>query len=657
MPTRARGLCATLTAILLVAIGSVASAAYQTQHVFIVVMDGVRWSDTFGDPTHQNIPHLWNDLRPQGTLFTRFHNRGITVTRQGHSTMISGTWQPVANGGARLTRPTLMEYYRDEKGVPPGKCWSIFGKARYSFEPWSSGLAYGEKLAGKHFNGGGPNNPANENSTEGDAGVLAKVLEVMKSDQPDIVFINFGYTDHSGHVAKDIAEYQAAIKGCDEQMWKLWEAIQADPHYKDTTTVFFTNDHGRHTTDFHGHGDHCEGCEHIMLVVLGPDTPKGKEVSDELLQIDIAPTAGELLGIQTPLAEGHVIASCLTRDLGLNKKEAVTDTARQAVEIEKLASRDLDRVVADHVLASMKPDQVAADLDGEVLMLGVLQMAKQTQDKRYADFVRQWVDAHQGATETGAQLAVAGVALQLPPPARDARMELVKKTADQVMAQPTEGASRKQLLRAGVLLGRLAQVTKDAKYSEAAERVLTAGLAQPPPPATAVQEAARDYLLLGLAAAVLPQDQAATKAFLIASFTALRNMKEVGGLWDDPTISVLNLTALNIGRLGGGLRDVTRLRGQNAQLPASVTSMTEPDLRPLFPNQPTAPLDRLRRQLVTTIAQRGKQQIGISQDLLKYGVDEAGVYADGSPAAEGGFLIAFQRLDWRYVGNTWPGPR
>ena len=104
---------------------------YKTSHVFIVVMDGVRYSETFGDPEHRFIPHLFNDLRPQGTLFTHYYNRGVTITRQGHSTLISGTWQNVPNGGPRLTRPTLFEYYRDEKRVPPMKCWSVFGKENY----------------------------------------------------------------------------------------------------------------------------------------------------------------------------------------------------------------------------------------------------------------------------------------------------------------------------------------------------------------------------------------------------------------------------------------------------------------------------------------------------------------------------------------------
>ncbi|MCX7598856.1 MAG: alkaline phosphatase family protein, partial [Armatimonadetes bacterium] len=224
--------------------------AYNTKHVFIVVMDGVRWQDTFGDPSHQFIPRLWNDLRPQGCLFTNFYNNGITVTRQGHSTLISGTWQRCANGGARLTMPTLFDYYRDETGAPAERCWAIFGKGAYAFAPYSSFPTYADRFAPR-FVSGSRATAWNENDAQGDRGVLEKVLEVMKTDRPDLVFVNFGYTDHAAHRAKDIAEYQAAIKNCDQLFGELWEAIQADPYYRDTTTVFFTNDHGRHTSDFH----------------------------------------------------------------------------------------------------------------------------------------------------------------------------------------------------------------------------------------------------------------------------------------------------------------------------------------------------------------------------------------------------------------------
>jgi hypothetical protein len=63
----------------------------------------------------------------------------------------------------------------------------------------------------------------------------------------------------------------------------------------------------------------------------------------------------------------------------------------------------------------------------------------------------------------------------------------------------------------------------------------------------------------------------------------------------------------------------------------------------------------LQIQLVDLIFERGRQNILFSLDMLRYGVNEAGAYADGSLAAQGAFLLSYKKLDWRYGGSVWPG--
>jgi hypothetical protein len=648
--------------------------AYKTKHVFIVVMDGVRWTETFGDPSHRFIPHLYNDLRPQGTLFTNFYNRGVTVTRPGHSTLISGTWQWARNNGARLTMPTLFEYYRDEKGAPESKCWSVFGKGAYAFAHYSSHPAYGQRFAGKHVNGGGPGNPLTENTAAGDVAVLKRVLEIMKTDQPDIVLINFGYTDHAGHVAKDVAEYQAAIQNCDEQMWKLWEAIQADPYYRDTTTVFFTNDHGRHTDDFHGHGDLCDGCQHIMLLVLGPDIKRdtvvlapGQELepalaslrqgpttlvsAPEALQIDVAVTAGELLGVQTPLATGRVLTECLTQYLGLNKKEAVTEAARQALEAERLANRPLLQVAADFVLAHFKPQALPVDASSELLVRGLVRAARETNQARYLNFVEQWLKAHQAALELPGAAAMGNVILDLPEKRREPYLPTARKVGELLAGQEV-GGPRRDLLAEAIFLGRWATVAGEPKYLESGRQRLRAALAQPPAPAGSM-DAAWELALLGQAVRVY-DDEAVRKACLAAAGRALWDLPEVGALWPDPLQSVLNLLGLQEAMRGQLFKDFRELKKPEDQPPPAVQAMGEAELRPLFPRAPS--LEQLRRRLTDLCVLRGTLGLAFSVDHMKYAVSEAGAYADGSAAAQGGFLLVFRRLEWKYGGNTWPGP-
>lgn len=340
-----------------------ALAKYRTRNVFVCVMDGVRYSETFGDPKHENIPHMWNDLRPQSVIYTNFRNTGVTVTRQGHSTLATGTWQTCPNGGPRMSMPSIFDYYRDELGVPQSKTWAIFGKGLYSWLPYSSFPAYRDRFAPSFETGIG------EKTLEDDNKVLARLFEVMDRGHPSLVFVNFGYTDHSGHLGV-YEDYIKAVRNVDRIFYEIWQKIQSDPEYKDATTLIFVNDHGRHDDahgGFKGHGDDCEGCQHIMLQILGPDTKKDVVIGRPALQIDIAPTIGELLGFQTPLAKGEVLADCLENYENVNRKEARTASMQQAVALQQSAERDLVKIVGERLRETVKPEDLGQGLTSELV--------------------------------------------------------------------------------------------------------------------------------------------------------------------------------------------------------------------------------------------------------------------------------------------------
>ena len=67
--------------------------------------------------------------------------------------------------------------------------------------------------------------------------------------------------------------------------------------------------------------------------------------------------------------------------------------------------------------------------------------------------------------------------------------------------------------------------------------------------------------------------------------------------------------------------------------------------------RPAAP----RVKLAVLLFERARQGLQFSRDMLRYGVGEDGKYGDGSPMAQGSFLLAYQKLPWRYDGSKWPG--
>ncbi|MCK9410384.1 MAG: sulfatase-like hydrolase/transferase, partial [Bacteroidetes bacterium] len=298
-------------------LGTVSLQAQKTRYVVIVMLDGARYSETFGDSSHSLIPFMWNDLRPQGAIYTKYYNDGKTQTNPGHASVLSGTWQYISNDGSEYSHsPSIFEYLRKQKNIPATECWVALGKAKLNVLANSTHPEYGATYGASVRTS---DDPASDQLTMGN------VQYVLTNHRSRITIANFANTDIDGH-AGSWEKYTASIKKADSLIAVLWNFIQNDLELKNKTTLIVTNDHGRHTTDFVNHGDGCDGCRHIMLMVLGPDTPKGAIDSTLTRQIDIAPTIGKMMRFGTPFAAGKVIESAIAsaENVSLSFKNAPT---------------------------------------------------------------------------------------------------------------------------------------------------------------------------------------------------------------------------------------------------------------------------------------------------------------------------------------------
>jgi hypothetical protein len=122
-----------------------------------------------------------------------------------------------------------------------------------------------------------------------------------------VIYLYFPDVDHAGHSGV-WEDYLAKIREADSLTKALWDTIQTDAVMANKTTMFITNDHGRHTTNFNGHGDSCFGCRHVMMFAIGPDFLQNAHVNSPRARMtDITKTAGELLGYSSPLSTGRVM--------------------------------------------------------------------------------------------------------------------------------------------------------------------------------------------------------------------------------------------------------------------------------------------------------------------------------------------------------------
>lgn len=281
---------------------SAQSAKVIDPKVVIVVVDGWRYEDTYGGSGRQNIPQVWNDLRPLGLWYSRVYNDGVTLTAAGHAAILSGAWQPIANDGTgRPTKPTMFEYYRRFTGAPitdtalvhNGDADGKAGRWAYSTAP-----GYGEAYAARQYN-----NP--DGSDFDDAGVYNLAVSAL-AQHPRLVLIAFPGVDEWAHTGS-FENYLQAIRTVDALIWRLWNALQADPFYAGQTTYFVTNDHGRQLDDFTTHGGGTESERHVTLLIVGPRAPISAMSSARRALRDIAPTVGRLMNFPTPLAQGRIL--------------------------------------------------------------------------------------------------------------------------------------------------------------------------------------------------------------------------------------------------------------------------------------------------------------------------------------------------------------
>ena len=291
----------------------VAPRHYETENVIIIVMDGPRYSETWGDVSHQNIPRMANDLAPKGAVNTQFFSYGETFTVPGHTAISTGFYQNIDNGGAELPQnPSIFQLWRASSNAPQNKSWVIASKGKIEVVSNCSNQIWENKflpMTDCGINSGGALSGYRHDSI-----TFQNTLNILSENHPNLALINFREPDYSGHMC-DWQAYSDGIQYVDNYIYELINFIESDSIYQGKTTVFVTNDHGRHkdgvADGFCSHGDPCEGCQHINLYAYGPDFKKNIIISNERELIDIPVTIAELLHFTIPNSDVNIMTELL----------------------------------------------------------------------------------------------------------------------------------------------------------------------------------------------------------------------------------------------------------------------------------------------------------------------------------------------------------
>ncbi|GAA4428549.1 hypothetical protein GCM10023188_12860 [Pontibacter saemangeumensis] len=300
----------------------------KTQNVVIVVIDGPRYSETWGN-TPGLIPNMSTVLKPKGVFLSNFLNDGFTYTNSGHAAITTGVNQPIDNYGEEFpANPSIFQYWLKQTGKPATAAWLVTSKDKlHILANTTDSLWHDQFLPSVNSGVNGPGT-----GYRADSLTLVEAKRILTEHKPNLMLINFMEPDGFAHAGNQ-AYYIRGIYRSDRYVQDLWDFLSKDEHYRKSTALLVTNDHGRHLDGIDGgwqeHGDNCKGCQQISLLALGPDFKKGAEPETPYTLVDIAPTVGKLLGFKmdstvvVPRLDTTVVAVAADSTLAVPAKDSL----------------------------------------------------------------------------------------------------------------------------------------------------------------------------------------------------------------------------------------------------------------------------------------------------------------------------------------------
>ncbi len=289
-----------------------AKKSFRTKNIIIVVIDGPRYSETWGS-VPSLIPNMATTLKPRGVFFSSFYNNAYTYTNSGHVALTTGINQPIDNFGQELPQqPSLFQRWRKATGQPATAAWIVASKDKLHILANTLNPEWHDQY--QPSTDCGVNGPGT--GYRADSLTLEAAKRILTQHQPRLMLINFMEPDGFAHAA-NWPFYLRGIARDDRYVKQLYDFLGKNKAYRKNTTLFITNDHGRHldgiSTGYVDHGDDCEGCRHVSLLALGPDFKKGRTVTDTHTLVDVPATAAFLLGLPFDQAQGKVMTTLFKR--------------------------------------------------------------------------------------------------------------------------------------------------------------------------------------------------------------------------------------------------------------------------------------------------------------------------------------------------------
>ncbi len=344
----------------------------QTQNIIIVTTDGFRWQEVFkgmdsaiannskynqGDSDYifkkywhndeaerrkKLFPFLWGTVVGNGQLSGN-RTAGSKVDNSnpywfsypGYSEIMTGYADTAINSNDYPANPnkTVLEFLNEQpklKGkVAAFGAWNAFDRILNEERSGIPVVCGFEPAGGKTPNANerlmnAMNKDAHRPFGEEeclDVFTHYAAMEYLKTKKPKVLYIGYGETDEWAHEGQ-YRSYLDAGHQVDAWLKQIWGFVQADPQYKNKTTLFITVDHGRGDAkkeEWKSHNNKIADAHEIWFAVMGPDTPVRGEIRADMQQYQeqFAQTISKLMGYT--FVANHPVANEILSVLKMRK--------------------------------------------------------------------------------------------------------------------------------------------------------------------------------------------------------------------------------------------------------------------------------------------------------------------------------------------------
>lgn len=239
------------------------------------------------------------------------YNQTPTVSAPGYNNLITGTWSnkhQVINNDIKDPNYHYWTIFRYLKHQYPTKTTAIFStwldnrtklvgdglqatggfKVDYAFD--------GYELDTLQF----PHDKGSIYTHLIDDYVVAKADSCIRANAPDLSWIYLEHTDDMGHRYGDSPQMEKAIGYLDQEMGKIWDAIQyREKNFKEDWLIIITTDHGRDAATGKNHGGQSERERTTWMVSNLKNTNAYFQANNPAI-VDILPTIASFQKIVIP---------------------------------------------------------------------------------------------------------------------------------------------------------------------------------------------------------------------------------------------------------------------------------------------------------------------------------------------------------------------